>query len=383
MRRSWRLCQAGMPAQFDLIRRLADTRSKTITLGQLMRSTDSEPEALVRSGRWLHVQLPIRLARRLDEFVQLPYVAVKNPRLARVLEIYHDTFEVVHGFPQIATREDEAAFCKVLHDRFAKHKVVAQLIAEGYRDVRQLYPAICLDDFLNKLFIAHISQRILTENYILMRKPRPGYIGVVQQRLRPAAILSNLTPQLRSLTKLLYGFAPEVEMRGNLSASLDYIPGHVSFMCRELLKNALRSTAERHGERRHLSGVPPVVVELQKGDVHIIIKISDQGGGMSKDVQREAWHFGWSSVATLFDQPEGEDASKALAGFGFGLPLTRIFAQYFGGDVFMQALPGHGTDMYLLLNHLKEGTHATEGDDPSTSLVAGENFVGDSKHSAP
>lgn len=372
-----------MPAQFDLIRRLADTPSKTITLGQLIRRTDSDPEALVRSGRWLRRQLPIRLARRLDEFVQLPYVAVKNPRLAQVLEIYQDTFEVVHGFPQLVTQEDEKEFCKLLHDRFSAHKAVAQLVAEGYRDVRQLYPQICLNEFLNKLFIAHISTRILTENYILMRKPRPGYIGVVQQRLRPASFIQNLIPGLTSLTKLLYGFSPDVVMQGNLMASLDYIPGHVSFMCRELLKNALRSTAERHGDRRHLSGVPPVVVEMQKGDVHIIIKISDQGGGMPKDVQREAWRFGWSSVPALFEHPEGEDASKALAGFGFGLPLTRIFAQYFGGDVFMQALPGHGTDMYLLLNHLKEGTHATEGDDPSTSLVTGENFVGDSKHSAP
>lgn len=44
----------------------------------------------------------------------------------------------------------------------------------------------------------------------------------------------------------------------------------------------------------------------------------------------------------------------------------RLHAQYFGGDVFMQALPGHGTDMYLLLNHLKEGSPSTEEDDPST-----------------
>ena len=64
---------------------------------------------------------------------------------------------------------------------------------------------------------------------------------------------------------------------------------------------------------------------------------------------------------------------KELAGYGFGLPLTRLHAQYFGGDVFMQALPGHGTDMYLLLNHLKEGSPSTEEDDPSTSLTVTEN----------
>ena len=40
-----------------------------------------------------------------------------------------------------------------------------------------------------------------------------------------------------------------------------------------------------------------------------------------------------------------------LAGYGFGLPLTRLHAQYFGGDVFMQALPG-GLPRWFLVGFL-------------------------------
>ena len=76
-----------------------------------------------------------------------------------------------------------------------------------------------------------------------------------------------------------------------------------------------------------------------------------------------------SQAYAIIRLPEQE-----LAGYGFGLPLTRLHAQYFGGDVFMQALPGHGTDMYLLLTHLKEGTPSTETDDLSTLLTSGENI---------
>lgn len=390
-----RYAVASLPDNFRDIRKLAGAKSHVITLGHLMRSTTRDSDALIRQGRWLHKQLPIRFARRLDDFFQLPHIAVMNPCFNEVMTIYLDTFQAVLKFPSIRTAEDEALFCELVTERFEKHQPVAELVAQGYKDIRRLYPEIRLDDFLETLFVARISTRILTQNYLEMRKPKRGFVGVVKQDLRPAQVLHTLTPILSRITRRAYGFSPEVDLRGNLNASLEYIPQHVQFMVRELLKNALRSTAERHQERRHLDGIPPVVVELQKGDFHVIIKISDQGGGMTKGVQKEAWQFGWTSV------PDGDcdsdmrpmtptevvgrppDSDKELAGFGFGLPLTKILAQFFGGDVFMQALPGHGTDMYLLLNHLREGSHATEGDDPSTSLVSQENYRGDSRTNAP
>merc|ERR1712110_1040360 len=119
------------------------------------------------------------------------------------------------------------------------------------------------------------------------------------------------------------------------------------------------------------------IVEFQKGDFHVIIKISDQGGGMPKPVQKQVWQYGWTSVADGSSGEEDREMTplawkesgswrRELAGYGFGLPLTRLHAQYFGGDVFIQALPGHGTDMYLLLNHLKEGTRGVDQEDLST-----------------
>ena len=38
------------------------------------------------------------------------------------------------------------------------------------------------------------------------------------------------------------------------------------------------------------------------------------------------------------------------AGLGFGLPLTRCYAEYFCGSVKLVSLPGLGTDAYLMLN---------------------------------
>jgi len=313
---------------------------------------------------------------------------VSNPNISQVLSLYLESFEVISKSKEIKDAADEADFCDLVRDQLYKHGPVAQLVAEGYREVRQTYPNIRLDGFLNDFFVARIALRIVLENYVEMRHPQPGSVGIVKQGMNPTEIVRDLGGQITELTRSIYDVAPDIEFRGNLDCQLDYIPRHLSYMVRELLKNAFRSTVERHqrGSGRSLSGrgldLPPVVVELQQGDVHVIIKISDQGGGMPKRIQQEAWQYGWTTVESDRDDEDIFDFDTAkpkklrkgeLAGFGFGLPLTRLHAQYFGGDVFMQALPGHGTDMYLLLTHLKEGTPSTEIDDLSTVLYQTEN----------
>jgi len=327
-----------------------------MSVARLMRETRSDAKSVLHTARWLHEQLPIRFAQRIEEFLQLPHVVICNPHINSTLNRYLETYEVITDFPDILTSQDEMAFAKLVNEQLVLHDACTTFLAEGYREVRQCYPQIQLDAFLNDLFTVRIACRILMENYIAMREPVDGCIGVVRQGMLPLSLVQSMATRLTDLASSHYGNAPELEFRGNPDCVLDYIPRHVGYMVRELLKNAIRATIERH--QQNLFSLPPVVVELQQGDIHVIIKISDHGGGMPKRVQHEAWQYGWTTA--------GVDSPQQIAGYGFGLPLSRLHAQYFGGDLFMQALPGHGTDMYLLLTHLKQGSSATEMEDPTT-----------------
>lgn len=354
-------------------------RCESLSLGQLMRnSRPTDDAAQVTASRWLQGQLPIRFGRRIEDFLQLPHVVVSNPHIQKVLHHYLDTFDAVTSSPEVNDISGVEDFRNLISRQIAAHGEGTRLIAEGYRQVLHVFPHIRLDDFLRNLFTTRIATRILMENFCIMHSPQPGYTGVVRQGMRPLHLVQALASDLLRLTQNIYGCSPEVEYRGNLDCVLDYIPRHVSYMVQEVLKNALRATVERHQSNGHgFTDLPPVVVELQKGDVHVIIKISDQGGGMPKRMQQEAWQYGWTTAS--HEPADGEQTNpmgqvadinlrSEFAGFGFGLPLTRLHAQYFGGDVFMQALPGHGTDMYLLLTHLKEGTPSCEIEDLATIL---------------
>jgi len=390
---------ARLPLSFGRIRQAALKECHNVTLGELMRQTSTDPESLQRHAQWLKEQLPIRFARRIEDILQLPHFVVSNPQMSSILDSYVSSFESIYDSLDITNSERELLFLNTIRTELVKHHPGTRLIAEGYREVRRTYPALQLDAFLHDHFTMRIATRILMDNYVIMREPRPGFVGVVCQGMQPVDIVRESVEEVSRLCRDIHGCAPQVEYRGNLDCVLDYIPRHVKYMVRELLKNAFRSTMERRLTCEHgldTAESPNIAVEFQQGDLHVIIKISDLGGGMPKHAQKEAWRFGWTTVESSQASGGGEKAmyveescswdrshdvqdpgsqSKRgeLAGYGFGLPLTRLHAQYFGGDVFLQALPGLGTDAYLLLTHLKEGTPSTEVDDLATVMQMQEN----------
>eukprot|EP00438_Fugacium_kawagutii_P002770 Skav202254 [mRNA] locus=scaffold1417:310693:313730:+ [translate_table: standard] len=124
---------SGLPRSFRHIQMLAKQQSHTLTLGQLMRNTRSDSVSLIRQGQWLRNQLPIRFARRLDEFLQLPYLVVHNQNIKQVFDIYVDTFETVSDFPRIMTDRDEAAFADVIRKQLEKHQQLVAALAVKLR----------------------------------------------------------------------------------------------------------------------------------------------------------------------------------------------------------------------------------------------------------
>jgi pyruvate dehydrogenase kinase 2/3/4 len=46
------------------------------------------------------------------------------------------------------------------------------------------------------------------------------------------------------------------------------------------------------------------------------------------------------------------DITSPLAGLGYGLPISRNYARYFGGDLQIMSMEGYGTDSFIYLPRL-------------------------------
>ena len=91
-----------------------------------------------------------------------------------------------------------------------------------------------------------------------------------------------------------------------------------------------RATVEYNLER---TTTPPVEVIISKGDQNIAIKISDRGGGASLEQQQKWEAYLFSSGDAAPAENLNNPIAVPMAGYGYGIPLTKVLARYLGGDI--------------------------------------------------
>ena len=53
-----------------------------------------------------------------------------------------------------------------------------------------------------------------------------------------------------------------------------------------------------------------------------------------------------------FNENVDHSIDSPLAGLGYGLPISRSYARYFGGDLSIMSMEGYGTDCFVYLTRL-------------------------------
>ena len=102
-----------------------------------------------------------------------------------------------------------------------------------------------------------------------------------------------------------------------------------------------------------LDNPPPIRVVIAEGAEDVTIKISDEGGGIRRSGLQRIWTYLYTTAdSPLLDMVPDTMANgpAVLAGYGYGLPLSRLCAIL--RDLQVISMDGYGTDAYLHLNRL-------------------------------
>ena len=89
----------------------------------------------------------------------------------------------------------------------------------------------------------------------------------------------------------------------------------------------------------------------------LTIKISDEGGGIPRSGMARVWGYSYTTAShpAMPNNFQSTDFKAPMAGFGYGLPISRLYARYFGGDLVLISMEGYGTDAYIHLSRLGDG----------------------------
>ena len=385
------------------------------TWGRLGQRMVNE-RVLLQMASFLRHELPVRLAHRILDLDQMPLMR-EMPAVQQVKGIYVNSFRGLTSFtPNIQTLEDEKEFANLLTTLYLKHAGVLVQMARGAYQLREqirqqdierrrnaalketlgnpsgmpkssnsvdtdrehdinehgFERMVDCHRFLDRFYMSRIGIRFLAGQYLSLRREsnsgssindphnlhQSHYIGMICPTTSPHDCVRQATVDASMMCRRTYGRCPPILVSGRLDLSFSFIPAYLHYILLELLKNALRATMDRH---LHSDMVPPVEVVIADGkdNEDVVIKISDEGGGIPRSQVDKIWSYLFTTanrnVQQSFiagDNNKDHCNESPLAGLGYGLPISRGYCRYFGGDMDLISMEGYGTDAFVHLKRL-------------------------------
>ncbi|KAL6251579.1 putative protein kinase [Rhinocladiella similis] len=376
-----------------------DRPTRPISLRQLFFFGRTLTESrLLSSANYVRMELPTRIAHRLREMQRLPYVVVTNPHLSLVYELYYKSFENFRRIPVIRNVEENEQFCKVIGDSLKEHLAVIPNLVMGVLECQELVPADTMDKFVQAMLRARISRRVIAEQHLALTDTfnspwhvaQPSseneFVGEVLLKCNAKDIIERVGKFTQEICKSSAGadpLVPEIKIQGHVNATFPYVLSHLEYIIGELLRNSVQAVMARY--QTPCNPPPPIEVLVCEAPQQVVIRISDQGGGISREITPFLWSFNkgprsaarlenFRDVPTLAatmqevrqfeaaeEKPSGKIRDSSLSTLasrapdlrlGMGLPMSRVYAEYWAGGLELHSLEGYGVDAFLQISKL-------------------------------
>ncbi|KAB5555563.1 hypothetical protein PHYPO_G00035620 [Pangasianodon hypophthalmus] len=310
---------------------------------------------------FLRQELPVRLSNIMKEINLLPDRLLTTPSVQMVHGWYAQSLMEILEFLDKSPTDHRVLgdFVETLVNIRNRHNDVVPTMAQGVIEYKEAFGQDPLTNqniqyFLDRFYTSRISIRMLINQHTLIfdgatNPVHPNTIGSIDPHCEVADVVKDAYESAKMLCDQYYLSSPDLVLRQhninnmNLPISIVYVPSHLYHMLFELFKNAMRATIENHNEGTNL---PPIEVMVAIGGEDLSIKMSDRGGGVPFRKMENLFSYMYSTAPT----PQIGQHRTPLAGFGYGLPITRLYARYFQGDLQLYSMEGYGTDAVI---HLK------------------------------
>ena len=359
----------------------SEIKKTPVSLRQILENTDP-----YEAARFLHSEFPVRCAERIRMIESIPTSQWVNvPELVEAHGRHVLAFWKLRAVSLDAdNRGGLDAFTEAVVDVVQENVDMTALITKGmtdlYRDSdEEMIDPAYVDNFLNTFLLNRLGSNVLLKQYLAVVSPEGFGFGMYNEQtgegiVDPECDVARLcretarsvgqmskkeTEQMPPPITVEAFSASESDRSHNgmsTSPTFSFIPPALGYILRELLKNSCRATVDAcrglpRGEVRRR----PISVTVSADDSRMMICVADRGGGIPFDRVENVWSYLHSTTRKKWEEDSAfnnDDDPTELAGYGIGLPMSRLYARYLGGDLNLISLPGYGTHAYVFLPRL-------------------------------
>ncbi|CAK9067100.1 unnamed protein product [Durusdinium trenchii] len=294
-------------------------------------------------------EMPIRFAERIRWIEQ-----VQEWKDIPELVDSHMKHKASFSYIRKAEPQDPVNFQKAVQKVLKRQENMVELMTLGMHKLRKLRRADNFDHFTNKFLDNFLLNRLgcnlLLSHYLACAHPHRKMIGIIDPQCDAVETCKAAGQEILSACQDFLGRKPVLRVEGfsqeghqGPAPRFAYIPGILTFIMRELLKNSCRATLDITPNDPCLSWTRdlgdadlasrPIEVVACANAAHVMIRVSDRAGGIPIEVGNRVWSY-------MYTTSSGK--ASPLSGYGVGLPLSRLHARYMGGTLELISLPGYG-----------------------------------------
>ena len=320
----------------------------------------------------IYRELPIRLANRVTDLNNLPFGLAKNHSINKVRTWYLTSCLELFETKEPTTNEDIINFKSIIQNIYKRHSPTLLTISKGLYELKRDKIITDIEEptmqqFLNRFYTNRTEIRILLEHYIALfddknqkyKKESKSNFGIVNLKCFPHLILNDV---INNIQYICHKDGSNIELDDIINVDINkniYFPtidNYLYYILFELLKNSVKAVIEKKKYNIENNYLPKIDINITDYDKnYILVRIEDNGIGIKDENKDKIWYFSYSS-SKIDEKDILEDndfsISTPLSGFGYGLPITNIYADFFNStkhNIVLLSEYGKGTTVYLYI----------------------------------
>lgn len=316
----------------------------------------SNPDTMIKlSTSHLYKEMPIRFAHRIKDLNMFPFGLNHNHNVNIIRDWYLTSFEELISKPEPKTPQEMEQFKTQIEKIYLRHSPTILTLTRGLFELKESGLIIETDDkqiqiFLDKFHSSRTEIRILIEHYLSLFATNNinctngkiiNYNTNINDVVDKVVLNINLICE-RANYKI--DFEDIVKIKGN--GTLSIIDNYLYYILFELIKNSTQAVITSNKKDKLIQ------INITDLEDYINIKITDNGTGIREEDLEKIWLYSYSTnpiePQKIIEQ-EDFSINSPLSGFGYGLPISKIYLNFFSSIICIDSEYGKGTQVNLFI----------------------------------